>query len=183
MTTCIALVRGINVGRAKRMAMADLARMFESMGFKGVRTILNSGNVVFQAPHSDVKDVARAIEGQIVKRFGFSAAVVVITAGELAKIIDENPLQSVATDPSRYLVAFVSGPVSLSGARPLLKESFAPEQFAIGAKAAYLWCPNGIINSRLGLAFARLTADSATTRNWATVLKLQAAAGSDETDT
>jgi len=183
MTTCIALIRGINVGRAKRMAMADLAHMFDGMGLKGVRTILNSGNVVFQARRPDVKDLARSIEGQIVKRFGFSAAVVVITAGDLAIIIEENPLPSVATDPSRYLVAFVSDPVNLSGARPLLEESFAPEHFAIGTKAAYLWCPNGIINSRLGPAFARLTADSATTRNWATVLKLQAALGLSKSDT
>ena len=176
MTTCIALIRGINVGRAKRMAMADLRDMFESMGLSMSQTLLNSGNVVFRAQRRKLRDLALSIEGQIIRRFGFSAAVVVITADDLDKIVDESPLLAVANDPSRHLVAFVTDPATLVKAKPLLDGAWAPERFAMGTKAAYLWCPNGVTHSPLGLSFGRLTADSATTRNWATVLKLQAAA-------
>ncbi len=182
MSTCIALIRGINVGRAKRVAMADLRRMLEDMGHSNVRTLLNSGNAVFQTERPKVRSAASAIEDQIVRRFGFQAAVVVITSGDLAEIIDGDPLGDVATDHARHLVAFVSDPASLSAAKPLLLSPWAPERFALGSKAAYLWCPNGVIGSSLAQAFARLTADSATMRNWSTVLKVQAAAGSREAD-
>ncbi len=158
------------------MAMAELRAMFEGMGYSRPQTLLNSGNVVFQAQRPEPRDLALTIEGQIIRRFGFSAAVVVITADDLDRIVDENPLPAAAEDPSRYLVAFVSDPATLSKAKPLLDGAWAPERFAVGTGAAYLWCPNGVIRSKLVPIFTRLTADAATTRNWATVLKLQAAA-------
>lgn len=180
MTTYIALIRGINIGRAKRMAMADLRELLEGMGHTGVRTLLNSGNAVFGTPSPNARELALSIEGQIRKRFGFSAAVVLITAGDLTKVIEENPLRVFASDPARHLVAFVSSPATLTLAKPLLDGLWTPDLFALGAKAAYLWRPNGVIDSKLLQAFSRLTAESATTRNWATVLKLQAATGPKE---
>ena len=45
----IALLRGINVGRAKRVEMAILRDLFTSLGYGDVCTLLNSGNVVFTA--------------------------------------------------------------------------------------------------------------------------------------
>ena len=176
MTECIALIRGINVGRAKRIAMADLREVVAGLGTRNVRTVLNSGNVIFQAQRPNLSKLALAIEAGIVKRCGFSAAVVVITAADLDAIIVANPLRSAARDHARYLVAFASGPTVLSTAKPLLKEAWAPDALAIGARAAYVWCANGMLESKLLKALTRLTGESVTTRNWATVLKLQAAA-------
>lgn len=176
MTPCIALIRGINVGRTKRMAMADLRAMFEGMGHSKPQTLLNSGNVVFLTQRPKLRDLTLSIEAQITRRFGFSAAVVVLTAHDLDRIVDENPLPAAAEDPSRHLVAFVSDAVTLSKAQPLLDGAWAPERFALGPGAAYLGCPDGVIPSKLVPIFTRLTADAATTRNWATVLNLQAAA-------
>jgi uncharacterized protein (DUF1697 family) len=178
MSRCIALIRGINVGRAKRVAMADLRDSFEKLGLKNTRTVLNSGNVVFEAPRPNSRELALCIENQIEKRFGFSAAVVVMSETGLAAVIRENPLGAFASDPARLLVAFVSGPGTLATAKSLLAEPWAPDVLAIGTRAAYLWCPNGVLESKLVKAFSRITGDCATTRNWATVLKLQAAAGS-----
>jgi uncharacterized protein (DUF1697 family) len=176
MKTCIALIRGINVGRAKRVAMKDLRDLVESHGHENVRTVLNSGNVIFSARDRKEGDIAHFIENGIGERFGFSAAVVVISARDLAAIIREDPFGTDATDPGRYLVAFVSRPGTLELAEPLLHEPWSPDAIAIGAKAAYLWCPKGVSDSKLVQAFSRLLADSATSRNWATVLKLHAAA-------
>jgi uncharacterized protein (DUF1697 family) len=176
MTTCIALLRGVNVGRAKRLAMADLRELVEELGHTNVRTLLNSGNVIFDARRVDVGKMAQAIEVAIEDKCGFAASVVVLTATDLAAVILENPLRPAATDPSRYLVAFVSSTTSLAQAKPLLAESWAPETIAIGKRAAYIWCANGIIESKLLQAFGRVTGGVATTRNWATTLKLQAAA-------
>lgn len=178
MTTCIALLRGVNVGRAKRLAMADLRNVVEGLGHGNVRTLLNSGNVVFEAKLVDVAKIARSLEIAIADKFGFTAPVVVLTAADLAAVIQENPLRSAAKDPSRYLVAFVASAISLAQAKPLLANSWKPEALAIGERTAYVWCANGIIESRLLQAFGRATGGVATTRNWATTLKLQAAAES-----
>ncbi len=174
-TTCVALLRGVNVGRAKRVAMADLRRLMEDLGFSAVRTVLNSGNVVFDASAADAAAIAARVEAGIEGRFGFSAAVVVVTAGELREVVAENTLAPRASDPSRLLVAFAATPAALAPAAALLSEPWAPEAFALGRRAAYLWCPQGVIASRVMQRFAKATGDAATARNWATVLKLMAA--------
>ncbi len=180
MSICVALLRGINVGRAKRIAMADLRRAFEALGCTNVRTVLNSGNVVFDAPRARATRLAPAVEAAIEKTFGFNAAVVVLTAADLADIVEANPLSKVAVDPARYLVAFVRSRALLTRARPLVSQPWTPEALAIGPKAAYLWCANGIIESKLLKAFARVSRDAATTRNWATIVKLRALAEEGE---
>ena len=180
MTDCIALLRGINVGRAKRIAMADLRRLVENLGHSNVRTLLNSGNVVFRAARPNIGKIALVIESAIQEKFGFQATVVVLTAQDLNAIVAENPLARAARDPSKYLVAFVAATATLAKAKPLLAQSWAPDALAVGSQAAYLWCANGLIESRLMQAFTRATGVAATTRNWATVLKLQAAAGASK---
>jgi uncharacterized protein (DUF1697 family) len=177
MAYCAALLRGINVVRAKRIAMADLRALVEGLGHSDVRTLLNSGNVVFKAKGSDTGKIAQALSKAIEKKFGFSVTVIVVTGPELAAIIKENPLAKTARDPARYLVAFVSSGAELEKAKPLVKQPWAPEAIALGKHAAYLWCADGIHSSKLWQGFTRVTKDAATARNWSTVLKLQAMLG------
>jgi uncharacterized protein (DUF1697 family) len=101
--------------------------------------------------------------------------VIVFTATDLDVIIAGNPLVRVAGDPSKFLVAFVARATVLGKAKPLLKQSWAPEAMIIGGKAAYLWCARGVLESKLIPAFSRSVENAITTRNWATALKLQAA--------
>lgn len=173
---CVALLRGVNVGRAKRVAMADLRRLVESLGYADVSTLLNSGNVVFTTESPDAAGHARAIRSAIEREFGFSVPVVVIGAADLAAILGENPLRDMVDDPSRHLVAFLQDPDALQAAGPLLARSWSPEAFALGKLAAYLWCAGGVADSELVKVFTRLTGEAATTRNWATAIKIQAAA-------
>jgi uncharacterized protein (DUF1697 family) len=177
MTPCVALLRGVNVGGAKRVPMADLRTLIEGLGHLEVRTLLNSGNAVFMAKGSDAGKIAQALSRAIEKKFGFSVAVVVVTAPMLAAIIKENPFAKTATDPARYLVAFVSSGAELEKAKPLVKQPWAPEAIALGKHAAYLWCADGIHSSKLWQGFTRLTKDAATARNWSTVMKLQSMLG------
>ena len=104
----IALLRGINVGRAKRVAMADLRKVLSDMGYSDVRTLLNSGNVVFDCNAADAADCAARIEEALVLKLGVPAKVTVIEATQLAEIVNENSLQNVADDHSRLLVASIS---------------------------------------------------------------------------
>ncbi len=170
----VALIRGINVGRAKRVAMGDLRAMVQTLGYTGVRTLLNSGNVVFTGPAGAVRDAAARMEGGLATAIGVPARVMVLHADDLATIVAENPLADVATDASRLLVTVLMPEADRDGLAALAAKEWAPEMLAIGSRAAYLWCPAGVLASRLTAATGRLLRDAATTRNWATVLKLQA---------
>jgi len=176
MCDCIALFRGINVGRAKRIAMGELRTLFEGLGHRRVRTLLNSGNVLFQCARPNEAKLKLAIERALEQSHGFAAAVTVITAATLAAIVRDNPLQKVAVDPSRHFVAFAANPKSLVPLRALLAASWEPDVLSIGTQAAYLWCVAGALDSKLSQQFARCAGETVTLRNWATVVKLLAAA-------
>jgi len=176
MTECIALIRGINVGRNKRIAMADLRGILVDLGHTNVRTLLNSGNVLFQSKRPNVVKIAASIETAIKTACGMSAAVTVTTAQDFDLIVNENPLLQVVDDHARHFVAFFAHPKHLEVLRPMLKESWKPDALGITRRAAYLWCASGILESKLLLAFSRKAGATVTTRNWATVLTLQAAA-------
>jgi len=172
----VALLRGINVGRAKRVAMADLRAAVEGLGYRDVKTLLNSGNVVFTAPRAAPRDAAARIEKALATGLGVSSRVTVLTAAEVAAAVAECPLLEVAGDPSRLLVAFLRDPADRPKVEPLLAQDWAPDALAVGTRVAYLWCPEGMIDSRLAEAVGRALGDGVTTRNWATVRKFQALA-------
>lgn len=172
----VALLRGINVGRAKRVAMAELRALLEELGFGGVRTLLNSGNVVYDAGRTAPAAAAASIERAVEARLGVASRVTVLTASELARAVAENPLSGVATDPSRLLVAVPASAALLARLEPLARERWGHERLALGARVAYLWCPDGLLASRLPDAVGRLLGDAVTTRNWATMTKLHALA-------
>lgn len=171
---CVALLRGINVGKAKRVAMADLRALVESLGFSEVTTLLNSGNVVFTAGASDVGMAAGRIEEEMAARLKVASRVSVFTASELAEIIAENPQPERAAVPSRYMVGFLASASDAVKLRPLLEMNWSPEVLSLGRRVVYLWCPDGVIESRLAPAVGKLVEDAVTVRNWSTALKLLA---------
>jgi len=170
----VALIRGINVGRAKRVAMEDLRALVEGLGYREVRTLLNSGNVVFTAPGTGRIDAAPRIEEALVKRLHVSARVTVLTAAELIAAVADNPLGKVADDPSRLLLTVLRDPRDRVRLAPLARQDWTPEALAIGKRVAYIWCADGILASRLAAAIGRTLGDAATSRNWATMTKLRA---------
>jgi len=176
MTRLVALLRGINVGKAKRVAMADLRELLASMAYTDVRTLLNSGNVVFSAAKGTPKAHAQKIKDGIESQLGVSCAVVVKTAADIASAIAEHPLKKSANDPSRLLVLFTQDDSSLASLAKHAEQDWQPEAFAVGKHAAYLWCANGIIESQVAKAVGRAAGEHGTTRNWATVEKLHALA-------
>jgi uncharacterized protein (DUF1697 family) len=173
----VALLRGINVGRAKRVAMADLRALVEDLGYGEVKTLLNSGNVVYSAPGTAPGEAAAAIEKALVVRTGVSSRVTVLTAEELKAAVEANPLLDVADDHSRLMVSVLTHPADRSKLEPLTKQDWAPEVLALGPRVAYIWCPDGLLAGKLPEAVGKALGDAVTTRNWATVIKLQALAG------
>ena len=172
--THIALLRGINIGKAKRIAMADLRALFERLGFRDVRTLLNSGNVVFTVPGRAKKDLAQTLEKAIAEELGVTSRVTILAAAELDTIVAKNPLLRVATNPSRLMVSVLASEAHMERLKPLLKRDWGADRMAVGQRVAYLWCPNSILDSELTEAVAKALGDGVTSRNWATISKLHA---------
>jgi uncharacterized protein (DUF1697 family) len=190
----VALLRGINVGHAKRVAMAELRALVEDLGYGDVRTLLNSGNVVFTAPElpspqrtggegSGVRGfpgaathAADRIEKGLAGKLGVSAKVTVLSATDLAEALRANPLQKVADNPSLMLLGVLRDASAGAKLKPLLKEDWTPEALALGKRFVYLWCADGISTGRLFLEINRAAGDAVTARNWTTMTKLVAMA-------
>jgi uncharacterized protein (DUF1697 family) len=167
----VALLRGINVGRAKRVAMADLRTLVEDLGYGNVRTLLNSGNVVFTASRTAAGAASR-IEKALAVKLSVAARVTVLSAAEFATAVSENALLDRAKDPSRLMVAFFSKPADRSKLGPLLRQDWGAEALALGGRVAYVWCPQGFLASPLADAVGRALGDAVTMRNWATVTRI-----------
>ena len=154
--------------------MADLQALVEDLGYRDVRTVLNSGNVVFTVPGKATGSAGARIERAIEKRLGISSRVTVLTAVELANLVAGNPLGAVVNNPSRLLVTVFAKPADRARLDSLARTDWAPEALAIGERVAYIWCPDGILKSRVMEGVSRLLGDAATSRNWATMTKLHA---------
>jgi uncharacterized protein (DUF1697 family) len=168
----LALLRGVNnVGTASRVAMADLRALFERLGFRDVRTLLNSGNVVFSAPTRGRGDLRALIEKALASRLGLTSPVTILSADEVTAAVRDNPLSRVATNPSHLLVLVPQFPSDLGRLRPLLNKRWSPEVLALGNRVAYLWCANGVAKSPLWAAVDRALERRGTARNIATLTK------------
>ena len=167
----VALLRGVNVGRAKRVAMADLRALVESLGYTGVRSLLNSGNVVFDAAVPPI-DAAQAIEEAMAQRLGVNARVFVFACHDVDQIIDDNPLLHLATDHARLFAFLLAGESQRALAADLCRQDWAPETVALGRHAVYVWCPQGLLDSAVAAALGKRLGDGATSRNWNTMIKL-----------
>src|SRR5262249_1161298 len=146
-------------------------------GFRDVRTLLNSGNVVFSAPAGRRESLAAQIEKALVAKLGVTVPVTVLAADEVAAAVRENPFYKMATNPSLLLVVVPLAPSGLKLLKPLLKQRWTPETFALGSRVAYLWCAGGVAKSPLWAAVERALERSGTARNIATMTKLMTACG------
>ncbi len=178
----VALLRGVNVGGNKRVPMAELRVALEALGYANVRTLLNSGNAVFDSTIRVSATHESRIKAAILDAMQIDVPVIVKSAKEYAAIESENSLAAAtATDPSRLFVAFARDASALNGLAPILGLIQAPEQFRIGKEAAYLGCPEGISQSKAGEALLGKLGKAVTTRNWATALKISAMLREDAT--
>jgi uncharacterized protein (DUF1697 family) len=171
----VALLRGVNnAGKSARVAMADLRRLFQSLGFQDVCTLLNSGNVVFSTSSGQRDELLPQIEAALASRLGLTVPVALLTADEVAAAVRDNPFGRRATNPSHLLVVVPLVPSGVGRLRPLLKEPWAPEALGLGTRAAYLWCANGVAKSPLWSAVERSLGREGTARNITTMTKLMA---------
>jgi uncharacterized protein (DUF1697 family) len=178
-TVFVSLLRAINVGGRNLIRMADLKALHESLGLKSVRTLLQSGNVVFAGAGTPAV-LSRKIEAAIVERLGLKVAVTVRTADRLGAAIDANPFPEEArTDPGHLVLMFLTDAPDPSAAGRLQAVYSGPERFQVSGSEAYFHYPAGIGKSKLTNALIEKHLGVAgTARNWNTVTRLHDIAAS-----
>jgi uncharacterized protein (DUF1697 family) len=167
----IALLRAINVGGRNSVKMADLKVLMEGLGLTDVRTLLQSGNAVFEG-----KTTEPALEAALKKKTGVEADFVLRTPTDWKKLIAGNPFKQQAKDDPGHLVAFCMKAAPKPADVKALQEAIkGREQVAAKGNNAYIWYPDGIGNSKLTVAIIEKKLNTrGTGRNWNTVLKLAA---------
>jgi uncharacterized protein (DUF1697 family) len=154
----IGLLRGVNVGRNRRISMAELRSTLARAGYDEVRTHGQSGNVVFAS-----RKKPATLERELLALLGVA-------------VVAHDPLRKVADNGSRYLVTFLSRPLAAQAVRSLKAATALPEQLAVHGREVYSWHPGGLYDSPLAKALAAPQDVVSTGRNWNTVTKLLALA-------
>jgi uncharacterized protein (DUF1697 family) len=182
--THVALLRGINVGGRNRVAMAALRELVEGLGHTGVATYIQSGNVVFTGKEGDPATLAAALERAIADQLGVRPKVVVLSCGQLARVVADYPFPE--EDNPRLVHALFwnrpPGPEELAAvatAQEQAREAGSRDEARVVGTTLYLHTPDGYGRSELAARLARIgggraAAAAATARNWATVRKLLA---------
>jgi uncharacterized protein (DUF1697 family) len=171
--TWVALLRGINLGRNKRVAMADLRALLSSLGYGEVRTHLQSGNAVFTAPAStDAAELEKAIAAQISADLGLDVSVMVRTGAEIVAAAEGNPFLAKTSDPKQLHAGFLSAAPAEAAVTAIEPDAYLPDEMAVDDRVVYLYRPNGIQGNRLP-DLERLLGVRVTERNWNTVSKLR----------
>jgi uncharacterized protein (DUF1697 family) len=176
MTIHVALVRGINVGGHKPVAMADLRDLFTRLGFADAQSLLQSGNLVFRSTARAGGPLERLLEAEARKRLGLQADFFVRSAKEWSAIVAHNPFRREAErDPGHLLVMVLKDAPDPKNVKALQAAITGPEIVRAVGRQAYITYPDGVGRSRLTNALIEKTLGTrGTGRNWNTVIKLEA---------
>lgn len=174
MPALIALLRGVNVGGNKLVSMAGLRSMLDELGFPGARTLLQSGNLIFESRRKPAA-LESLLQREANERLGLDCLFYVRSALEWRQAIAANPFPAAARDHPGRLLLLTLKTAPASGALKQLRASYdGPESIELRGRAAYIIYPDGMGRSRLTMSLLDKTLGRGTGRNWNTVLKIGA---------
>lgn len=157
--------------------MAELKVMVESLGLEGVRSLLQSGNLIFEAGNRKPADLEELLARETGRRLKLQTEYFVRDADALTKIIQDNPFAREAkADPGHLVVFFLKQRPSAESVRKLQAQIKGPEVVEPGALHVYVTYPAGQGRSKLtNTAIEKALESRGTARNWNTILKMHAA--------
>ena len=189
MKTYISILRGINVSGQKKILMADLKKLYESLGFINVQTYIQSGNIIFDYQNKEnnnnneitlaeiQQNISLQIADKIAEQYDFQVPVIIRNVEEMESCIKNNPFVGKYADLDKFHVSFLSQIPTESNIDKLndkAKEGyFGDDEYLILGKEVYLYCPNGYGITKLSNNFLENKLKViVTTRNWKTVNEL-----------
>jgi uncharacterized protein (DUF1697 family) len=172
-TVFVSMLRGVNVGGHGRLKMDAVQEAYAALGLRDVRTLLQSGNVVFSSRLKDRAALAKRISQEIERRLDLQIEVVIRTLDEIRKVVERGPVLSPRADRAKLLVMFLAGVPDAKGQAALLKEHKGPEMIEVRGPEIYLYYPDGVGRSKLtGALLENKLKVAGTARNWNTLTKL-----------
>lgn len=173
MATHIALLRAVNVG-GRSLKMGDLVAFARDLGLSEPRTLLQSGNLVFESPAKVDAALERRLEGEAEKRFGFAVDFMVRSAAEWQALMVANPFTEAVRDDPAHLLVMPLKTAPAKGALERLRAAIKGRELVeLAGRNAYLVYPDGVGRSKLTIAvIERVLGVRGTARNWNTVVKL-----------
>jgi len=174
-TAYVVLLRGVNLGRSRRVSSADLREAAAAAGLADPRTYANSGNLVATGARGD-DAVADRVAAALAAHLGGDVRALALTADRAAEVLDADPFPDATADhPSQVLVHLAPAPVDAEGVARLAEGH--PERFVVADGVLYVDYVDGIGRSRLtSAAIDRATGTWTTGRNWNTLTRLVAMA-------
>jgi uncharacterized protein (DUF1697 family) len=175
----VALLRAVNVAGHGIVSMATLRETVTGLGLRDVRTVLQSGNLVFGADRRPPASVERLLEQAIETRLNVRTDCLVRTAREWEALVADNPFPDEALrSPGRLIVMCLKTPAAAPALERLKAAQRGPETLRAAGRQLYIVYPDGVGRSRLtGAIIERTLGTRGTARNWNTVLKLAALVG------
>ena len=181
MTVQIALLRAVNLGGATQVAMTDLRERVGRAGYSEVRSLLQSGNLVFRSRETSSEAVEQHLNATLAPRLGASTEFFVRTASEWRSIVERNPFpRESEADPGHLLVTALRSAPSPEAWKRLAEAIVGRERVSGGGREAYIVYPDGVGRSKLTVRLIESKLGTrGTSRNWNTVQKLDAMASRD----
>jgi uncharacterized protein (DUF1697 family) len=169
-----AFLRGINVGGKNKIKMETLREVFDSLGFEGVKTYINSGNIVFETAKNADQKLAERIEKAIEEEFGLNIRTMVRSVAEIEEIVENNPFDGQFENDKDLHVFFLDEELPAEKRELLLSQTSDKEMFAVRGREIFcLLCGVGVMDSLMGKDYiGKKLKVAATARNWRTVNKI-----------
>jgi len=179
--TCLALLRGINVGGRNVIRMADLRNCFEAEGFRDVVTYIQSGNVIFRSPSSGPGALTVRIEEMLAAAFDYKAKVAVRSRKQMRAVVEGAPPGFGARpDVCRYDVLFLMAPLTATDAMKHVRARPGVDEVRASKDVLYF---SRLIEkasrSHLNRIASMPVYQSMTIRNWKTTTRLLQLMGGD----
>ena len=173
MAVAIALLRGVNVG-GRTVRMVELTALARDLDLQNPRTLLQSGNLVFEAPRAPDASLEARLETALKSRFGFAVDVICRSAVEWARLVAANPFPDAARNDPAHLLAMPLKTAPVDGGLERLRAAIkGREEAALIGRDLYVVYPDTIGRSKLTMNVVERQLGAPTTgRNWNTVLKL-----------
>jgi uncharacterized protein (DUF1697 family) len=172
MTTYISILRGINVGGYNKIKMDVLKALCAGLGFDGVQTYIQSGNIIYRNKKADPKKLSTQIKAAIEKQLELDVPVITVTLEGLKQVVANNPFAH-NSDITRLYVSFLDALPHPDLQAKLNEADYLPEKLQVVEQAVYLYCPIAYQETKLSNKFFETKLKvTATTRNWKTTLEL-----------
>jgi len=174
MSVALSFLRGINVGGHKKIKMADLRELCTSLGFRNVRTLLQTGNVIFETEETDLELVKERLETGIYAAFGFDVQVIMRSPAAFKTIFNRHPFtDEQLEEPRKIAVVFLPDAPSREAVEDLRKNNPGREFIGVDGSELFVFYTDGQARSKLDNSrIERALGLQSTARNWNTCMRI-----------